>query len=696
MDRQRFYWIMNHFAAGGGGIPFESDLLLNLSTRSGSSLMDAVSGTAQATVLTPVFVQSTAGTGIIYGDKTRSSELCLDGNDYTYHVKFRQMVDVPTDAVRELITFGGGTSAERRGIHIYSNYNRLRIAACDGTNIVTFDVTAVNAVNSTFSGAGVFDLYLKVDGTGKTITGGFYNSAGTLVGSAVSMDISSLTFNPDQNYQAITFRSKYWAFDNFKKFSGIKTLANCQDDTYSTGIQIHLARILSGIDISGNAQSFARTNVVAADILYTTIVNQSLDYGYTYYDYGDASYYFTIPKKYDGTATIPSRSVGALYAGSRIVGEYSADGICGPHDYKIRFTNDFFDRSSTTIWEDACRASSYYDAANTKDFHVSELNQRTLLSFLKADYRGRLYVHFNTNSVEKWDRDFIKNIYLYTTDHKGTEQANVLTYTGDVFAAIMSGGSYSLDGDGYVQLGTLKTTAPMVTLRFDDTRDTHFSAWYPALGAEGIYNVITGCHSNQMGETVGGVNFLSWANTLTMYNAGWEVCCHNREDDDYNTLAFVDSIETNFNLAISEQVAQGIPCNHYIGNKHSSENPSTAYIAHKVGFKSHVAWGISGNGGHYANPQALDKYQLCAVAVDIMVEDPEADFYYLDQDPYATELQNLKDQIDLCVSENRWLIIMIHDTATLTKVMTEVVPYVTTAGASFVNLTEGLANTAYL
>lgn len=118
-------------------------------------------------------------------------------------------------------------------------------------------------------------------------------------------------------------------------------------------------------------------------------------------------------------------------------------------DSKMRFVNAFFDRSNATIWKDDARLG-YYDAANTKDFHQSEINFKTLIGWLNDGYAARLYPKVVTNSIT--DRDYIDEILLVSDDRTLQDEVKLLTYTGDIAEAVTDeSGNYVFDDlTGYV------------------------------------------------------------------------------------------------------------------------------------------------------------------------------------------------------------------------------------------------------
>lgn len=750
----------------------ESDLALKFDSRSGSNLVDSVSGET-AEMLTSCFLQGAASSAYV-GGNLGALERSLDGNSYTYHSKCRFLVDVPTSGTVYVLALGGGTTAGSRGIAITSVNNRGRVFANDGTLSGSGYYTAAAALNSTFAGKGLMDFYVVVNFATKRITGGFYDSTGALIGTALNMDISAFTFNNNDNWQSIRFSSKCFCFDNFKKYTGVVSLENCKLDNYTTGLQIHLPNVLAGIDHSTNAVDFNHISVTSADITYQNLTSWIHDYGHALYSYENN---YTVPNLITGELTTINRGAAFATKNFRVFAERYGNGICDMSDGKIRFTNAFFDRSNTTIWNDVARGNyksvitlsgtggtatitinglakvatfdtdlsttamnfavanyeaykaigviinasneniislsnynttitaativnatgdlagtvvlySYYDASDTKVFDVSEMNQRKLMAMLNNGYRGRFYVHFNSNSIEEFDRDYIIAIYLYTTDIKGKDSIAPMLYTGDEFAIAKSGSTYIYDDDNYGKLGILKTTKPMIILRFDDTRDTHLSVVLPWLQGLGVNKAITGCHSGQVGQIIEGINFLDWPGTLQLYNAGWEICCHNRTDVDYNTVENLPIVESEFELAIAEQEAQGMSCNHYIGNRHSSGGVHIPFQSHKAGFLTHFAGAMYGVPQYSASDQSVNKYSLSGIPVDIF---PSSGFY-LDQADPSVEIVNTKALIDLCKSEDRLLVIYMHS---YVVAMTEIIQYIQANNIDFVTASEALANMSY-
>jgi hypothetical protein len=672
-------------------LPFRGDLSMRLDTRSGGTLNDSA-GEYDATVLVPELLCPDSTTGLI-GDATRACEKILDGNNYTIYLRAKFEEDI--EGERRM--FNAGTTSGRY-FKIYNYYNQLRVRCSDGSNndsaVLTSDKT------NDLVPLNYFDVVVQVDGANELITAEVYGDNGLIIGTD-TIDLDGWTLNGDDNatYFSLGRNSGNAIVTNFKKFTAIKTHSQCIDNSYVTDLQIWVPTLMCNADISGNGNHFSyQVDKSADDVVWIDFNTSSLVYGVDRWVDPNGTYanrYLNYTPSgqptIDQSATTPA--LDHPMSGYRITAERAGvtNEVNHP-DCKIRFTHDFFDRSDTEIWGAAARLG-YYDEDNTKDFHISELNQRTIQTWLNDGYKGRFFVKFTDNSIEDFDRKYLTEMMLYDSNKTGADHLQVLTYTEDILAAIYDGDSIDYDANNQVQLGTLKTTKPMVTIRFDDTRDDHYNNYLPLMNAQGITNVLTGCHSNQMGETVGSVDFLDWDSTRVLYETGWEVACHNREDDDYNTVEFLNDIEDNFNLARTEQESQGIPCNIYVGNKHTSAGPQIPYYAHKVGFSAHLAWGNYGTDGNGANNQAIDRYNLSAIPADLATPD---NTYNLEQDPNTSQIAAIKAEIDKCVSGNRWLIIMLHDyTASKAVALNEIIDYAQTNSISFVTVSQALSNTSY-
>jgi len=679
---------MGSFAAAP---PDSADLEFYAKTRDGNTFTDNFGN--DATILTPCFLRVSDTAAAVLGNPTRSEEHLIDGNSYTCYFQLKQINDVTESGADDIVSLGGGRTSTRRGMEFRTWNGNLWFYISDGAT--QYSQSLVTDVNTNIKGQGVFDIFITINGTAEEVFCGVYNSAGALVGSSMTQDISAFVFNSDDNYQAIKFYSPTTIIENFKKFTALKTLVQCQTDTYRTDLQIHLPNVFAGADISGNAIDFSHLNIDATDIYYTDINAWILDYGYDWYQYGlDPDYVRTVPYDTDGNAYIPSREAAEPWVATRIVRQAEGSAKINAMDCAIRFTNSFFDRSNTTIWAAAAR-TGYYDASDPYFFHISELNQKTLYDWLNDGYRGRAYVHYSDNSIEQYDRKVLKEVFVYATDRQLTDNKEVLIYTGDLMSAVLDEQSeVTYDADDYVKLGTLMSAGPMLTIRFDDGFIDQFTEYKPFFDTYDI-SPLVGIHSAEVGTG----NYATWETLLAAYkdDPAYDICCHNNYDNDYSTLAYVDIMEQDMIDGRDGQEAQGMTCDYHFGNRHSSSNPSIFYFSHKIGHKAHICASDYGEGRiHGANPRVLNLYRLCAMGVDINL--PAGHPYYLVPQPNTTAIANIKAEMDNVVSENEWLIIFIHThNQDVEDGLAECLDYwETTLGESFYSMSEALDNCKYL
>lgn len=678
-------------------IPFQSDLAFYTKERSGLTLIDETADN-DASILVSEFYKVNA-TDKIYGDKTRSSEKILDGNSYTIYFAFHAFETVEDGVTKDFIRLGGGTTTASKGIYIRIENKMMRTYIADGSAYIRTYMHANDAGDAGYLNKNC-DFLISVNGTTKTVIFTIYNHLTDAVVFTKTVDASSLTFNINENTTYYEIMPKFAIITNFKKYQGVVFLANAKSDTYTTGLQIHIPHVLSGLDISGNNQYFHR---LITSTKYKSLHQYMINKGYDeyYHPVNELNMYYPHDKNGDGIDLIWTGS-GQSYSGMRMIKE--AEGYTEKFnmipDSKVRFSHSFFDRSNETIWNDTCRASDYYDSDNTKDFHVSELNQRILMSYLNDGYRGKLYVKVIDNSVITGQGGYsslkegykLDSVILYSTDKKGSDNKNVLTYTGDIFSAVLDEGEVSYDTDGYVKLGVLKTNKPMFTIRIDDGYESAYTTMRSVLNGLNVKGSVN-IHSELVGTT-NGYTFMTWAQINTLISEGWEITSSGMYDNDWSDSDNFRLAETELMTSKQNIEAQGITCNHVIPNRHGISNPAVRYFAKKHGFLTCHAGNYYGS-VHGTNPQAIDLFNLCAMSIDLEI-DPEVD-YYLDKADASTAIANLKAQLDLCVSQNRWAILYMHaPSANLITNLTEVIQYAIAQGITNVTMDEALENTEYL
>ena len=678
-------WAKHLFAQG--------DLLLNFNSRNGSNLVDSISA-EMAIILTPCYINS-GGSSRIVGLKTRSQEKWFDGNDYTLYFQFRQVGLVSTTTY-PTIRLGGGTAAGNRGITFEAASGIFRIYMADGAT--RHYNTLVSDPDTSLYNQGIFEVWMQVDFTNKLVNCKVYNSAGAQVGSTVAQTIADFVFNTNNNTADYWFDSQKYIVSNFKKFSSLLTIAQCRTDSYRTNLLLHYPSIYAAADISGNGLDLNHISTISGDKVYYQTNNWFLDYGCDEYISGYGEITRLIARDTSGNKYIPSREAGGYYVASRLSWENNAgDQLLSLQDCAILFTNAFFDRSNATIWNATCRAASDYDAARPKKFHISSLNQRTLYNWLNDGYKARLFVHWDDNSIEKYDRKKLINIYLYNNDKKGGDDAKIHRYTGDDIAWVLDeNNKRTLDDDGYTKLGYLKTTKPMFTIRIDDAYDNCYDHWRPFYNNLGIHPTIN-YHTDLAGTSAYGYNFMSYTRLHTLHGEGWEITITNADDDDYNSdLDKVDLADSLIAQAKIDAADNNFVIKTYIPNKHSTENVGLPYLSHKhglwmgaCGLNTAVLPGVIG-----VNPLAIDPYLLYGTPGDL-VGLPVS--YNIDQVVYETQMANLKGLVDICIAQNRWLVFFHHSwVAKLEEHMPEFINYCLNAGLTLVNYEEGLENCKYL
>lgn len=680
MGGLRLAYSMFDVRGGESGIPLKSDLAASFITRSGNLLVDD-KGSGDATVLVPEYCDAGASGVVIYGDKTRTEEKLFDGGSYTIYTRIYQKASLTTTtaSICEL-----GSTGATRGLRLVSVSNSIRCQFSDGpTDISQVLTTDANGLVLTLP---YVDVLIQIDYTAKTLTTTLYNAAGSVVGTQRVSDISAFTFDATANASNYIFKGSLFCQTNFKKFTAIKSLAQCRQDSYVTDLQLHYPCILGCYDLSTNAKHLAPSGTITdAHITYIADNTWMLDYGADPLRQFVSAYEKYLPYRTDGTKPDVWYFAGGSY---RPYGEHP--GNLAKHSLlpsKIRFTQAFFDRSNATIWKDAARLG-YYDSSNKKDFHISELNQKTLYDWLNDGYRGMIYIHLTYGSTDKFNRELstLDGIYLYNTDHKGNENKSILTYTKDIQSAILSGTTPTTDAEGYIALGTLKSTIPMMSFRNDDAKDDIWNYWRAYFNAKGIKPSI-----GIIIDSIDTAGYLTWAQLRTLQSEGWPMAFHAKTNaNDYNNADEFQLLEAHIIYGIATAAANGVTITHFYGHRYTSLNCSVSYYPNKLGLKS---TGMYGDAIFYtANIQALDKFALKAMANDL-----SGDFDFNKAD-HTVEVANFKAQLDLCVSDNRWAIPFFHQwTENIEDGYDQIIAYAISEGVEIMpTIDDALANCKYL
>jgi len=663
----------------------EQDPLLRFDSRSANQLIDSVSGET-ATILIPEFFSQSREKFI--GDKTKDIEKFFNGDNHSLFFRAKYMSAF--SGVKYL--FWAGTTG--RYLYVAHYYNYIRISFGDGTN--THTVTIIE--NTSVEALDYYDILITIDTS--EVNSYIYDPDGNILAHNVK-DVSEWIFNDDENSLSFTVgdTNTHYVLTLFKKYSAVKTLAQCRNHENYDDLDIYIPTFISGgLDISNNDNHLYSDRGISSDcISYQKMNYLSLDYGFaTYHDSGVTGYYnkYIIYDKDGNFPEIDLTSPSPLSGFRPLNKKYGSLTQLTHIDCKIRFTNVFFDRSDSVIWNDDCRAADYYDAVNTKDFHISELNQRTLLSWLNVGYKGRLYIKFSDNSINEFNRTILEEIFVFNEDKTGVVQENMLRYTNDIFAAIIDGDDCDYDENGYVQLGVLNTIKPMLLLRIDDGDISAYDNWKPFLDGFGA-TAILGIHAAEMG-TVGGYDYMTWEQCKELQDAGWVIADHNNYNQNYNDPAYqnYDYIPAQFIAAQAAAVENGIVLNHYVANHFSPENKGLQSLVSDAGYLSCLLWNGSDAGWQDpdgANYQALDLYRISCLACDL------AGDYNIVDSPNTEEIAAIKSEIDTAIANNSLIVLFWHTYSGLKAIaLTEVLNYAIAQGIDFVTMDEVIENTAYL
>jgi hypothetical protein len=192
-------------------------------------------------------------------------------------------------------------------------------------------------------------------------------------------------------------------------------------------------------------------------------------------------------------------------------------------------------------------------------------------------------------------------------------------------------------------------------------------------------------------QLVGTAGYATWAELVILQSEGWEITSSGINQDDWGGSGVTEAqVETGVSTSKTEIEAQGLIRNHLIPNKYGQGNLASRYFAKKYGYVTcHCGYTYGSVNG--TNPQIIDKYNLCAMACDIGSD------YNLADLPNATAIQNVKDQLDLCVSGNRWAIMYMHGYGVnLAAAVSDCIAYAQSIGITNVTMDEAIANSKYL
>ena len=333
----------------------------------------------------------------------------------------------------------------------------------------------------------------------------------------------------------------------------------------------------------------------------------------------------------------------------------------------------------------------HYDNTDPKVFHFDELNQRILMSYLNSGYAGRFYNKCASYlkedyyaSVEDIYKVSLDEIILYNSDKTLLNNKKVLTYTGDLKAAVLDENNNVTYENNYVKLGILSTTKPMFMIRLDDGM-TGYEAWHALFDLYGLkptMNITCGF------DPVVTKGLLPWATVFQWYNEGWDISGSSLDDESMSApLLTPEEVETNL-LAIMAliKLRTGIDIKHFCPNRFGQSNLAVRYIAQKYFLTNHVGAYLAPEG---ANPLHVDLWNLSAMRTDGDAGD-DYPFSFVGANR-AIGKAAVKAQLDIAKAENRLAIIYVHSpTADLLVDYAEIIDYVVANEIDFVTPGEAL------
>jgi len=200
----------------------------------------------------------------------------------------------------------------------------------------------------------------------------------------------SLTWIGNYNGSTITWQKKY---------------------IYTTHIYNTVYEIINGakVLIRNNVDNIISGNYSTTE--YGGYAYDTLNNGHSLC-YNAINGYCSIPKAINGFINDPPTGYAVIQ---------NMDGNTDYHnqaDSKLRFpTGSIWNRSSATVWKDDARAATtYYDASNPTDWHISELNALIFYEWLQDDYKYILGVRMSPNSVDVDERQTLLDLFSFSSN----------------------------------------------------------------------------------------------------------------------------------------------------------------------------------------------------------------------------------------------------------------------------------------
>lgn len=399
-------------------------------TRNGFILPD-IYGLNDVEILTPVF-RGVLGTNISGSGLggSYSLENLFDGQNYTVYFKMRQ---ITTRFGNQFVLRFGNNTGGTCGICFYDAGGDLYLYYSDGVTVGS--VKMITGIDANLMPEGWVEVLITINRlSGHLICLISNETTGVNIASTDKI-ISTFINAPNNTTFNLDFLNRSFAYADFKKFIGVKTFAQCRDSNYTTNLQLWYPSIVDGTDVSGNNYHLLLNAVTDANYYYCQETTYHLNKGYTVYKSLVGVRDIFVPHNILG---IPiSRTTADMiynYAGLGVLYYPTIEEPGNLTDHNLansllEFGHANWDRSDVLLWNATCRASAYYDASNPRRWHISELNQITLISFAVAGNEGKNYVRISDNSFDR--RHLLTELFSYSSNKTGTDLTAIYDYTGD-------------------------------------------------------------------------------------------------------------------------------------------------------------------------------------------------------------------------------------------------------------------------
>jgi peptidoglycan/xylan/chitin deacetylase (PgdA/CDA1 family) len=311
---------------------------------------------------------------------------------------------------------------------------------------------------------------------------------------------------------------------------------------------------------------------------------------------------------------------------------------------------------------------------------------------------GEFLTAINANfSYLTYDEAVITNILLAdgidkiktNFDNLFAKKINTTTIT-DIVAGMSSANHLSKINENFINIDysqKVKVDRPILTIRFDDGWKSIYDGWFPVTEDLGI-NAVMPVLSSHIGDSYLGIDFMSWANALTLETAGWEIIGHGTtyiSTYDTETEAQVIADMLACKAAIK---ANGLSCEGFAGHVESGDYPGMNLINKKL-FK-YGQNDLYPDGESYPiNPVNMDINFLKLVAIDGNANHQARNYNITN----AIGKANVKAALDITATQDRWMIIVLHGyVAEQEAPFREIVAYANTIGLTIATSKEVYEN----